>query len=78
MVKLIITINIAEHNIFKRNNHNLIINLDISLMESLYGFRKNINHINGDTIWFQHLVDSNSSQNGIKQSSGTPRSYFNP
>lgn len=59
---LLINIKIKEHDVFKRNGNHLVTELDISLMESLYGFKKSITHINGETYVFQHLVENNMSQ----------------
>lgn len=37
----------TPHNVFKRIENNLYINLDISLEEALLGFSKTISHLDG-------------------------------
>lgn len=39
-----------QHSIFRRVNDNLYMNLDITLEESLLGFRKTIRHMDGHDI----------------------------
>jgi DnaJ-class molecular chaperone len=47
---LILIINEIKHNIFKRNNNDLFITLDLKMYQVLYGFDKVITHLDGRKI----------------------------
>jgi len=61
---LIVTIEIEQHPIFKRNGKNLIMKVDISLYEALFGFKKNIKYI--DDSFFSIESSSITNYNSVK------------
>ena len=49
-----VTVNIKQHELFKRNDMDLIIEKEISLKESLCGLEFTIKHLNNKTFHLQH------------------------
>lgn len=51
---LIILINELPHDIFKRNNDDLFINIELKLYQALFGFNKVITHLDGRLLHINH------------------------
>jgi DnaJ homolog subfamily A member 2 len=58
---LIINVIQKEHNIFKRDNKDLILNVELKLYQSLIGFDKIINHLDGRKL---HISNNNVIKEG--------------
>ena len=61
---LIVTLDIEQHSIFKRNGKNLMMNLELSLYEALFGFTKTIKYI--DDNFFTIESSSKTDYNSVK------------
>jgi DnaJ family protein A protein 2 len=61
---LIFIINEIEHEVFKREQNNLLLGLDITLLDSLIGFKFEFTHLDGEKI----IIESNDiiKQDDIK------------
>ena len=51
---LIIVLNIEKHQIFKRENDNLVINIELKLFQALFGFDKIIEHMDKRKLHISH------------------------
>jgi len=51
---LIIVLNIEKHSVFKRENDNLVINIELKLFQALFGFDKIIEHMDKRKLHISH------------------------
>jgi len=51
---LILSINVLEHDKFKRLNNDLFITIELKLYQALFGFNKIINHLDGRKLHINH------------------------
>lgn len=58
---IIVNLQQQPHNVFKRVQNNLYVNMDISLKEALFGYEKTFKHLDG------HTFSVHSSHNKISQ-----------
>jgi len=56
---LIVTINILPHSVFKQDNANLYVKIELSLYEALFGFTKMIKYIDGNDMTFESTEKTN-------------------
>ena len=61
-----VIVNIEPHNLFKRNELDLIIEKEITLKESFCGFEFTINHLNNKSFHLQHK-DGTIIKNGVSK-----------
>ena len=47
---LIFVINEQEHDVFRREKNDLLIGLDITLLDSLIGFKFEFSHLDGENV----------------------------
>lgn len=47
---VVISVNILPHSLFIQRNHDLIVNVELSLLEALFGFTKTIKHLDNSDI----------------------------
>lgn len=50
---LVFRINELKHSHFIRNNNDLLMDVNITLQEALFGFFRSVKHLNGRNVWFQ-------------------------
>jgi DnaJ family protein A protein 2 len=55
---LIVVINITSHKLFKKNNNDLFINIELKLYQALFGFDKIITHLDGRKL---HISSSSKT-----------------
>jgi len=58
-----LTIQILPHPVFKQENNNLLMNVELTLYEALFGFSKTITHIDGNPI---QIESSTTNYNSVK------------
>jgi DnaJ-class molecular chaperone len=56
---LIVVIEEKEHGIFKRDNINLVINIELKLFQALFGFDKVITHLDNRQLYIHHNGTTN-------------------
>jgi DnaJ-class molecular chaperone len=61
---LMIILQIEEHEKFKRDGNNLIINIELKLYQALFGFDKIIEHMDGRKLYISH---TGKTENGTKK-----------
>jgi DnaJ family protein A protein 2 len=65
---LIIKIIEKPHSIFKRNNNNLLIDIELKLYQAIYGFTKIIEHMDKRKLYISHECNNNNIiENGMKK-----------
>lgn len=50
---IIFRINELKHNRFTRNSNDLLVDVNITLQEALFGFYRSLNHLDGHEVWFK-------------------------
>lgn len=62
--KLIITINEKDHPVFKRDDNNLICNIELKLYQAIFGFDKIIEHLDKRKLYISHSgkTDNNTTK----------------
>jgi DnaJ-class molecular chaperone len=65
---LILVINELPHQLFKRVNNDLIINVELKLYQALFGFEKMIEHLDGSKVYFS--TTSKTDYNKIMRING--------
>jgi DnaJ-class molecular chaperone len=61
---VIIVIHIKEHEIFKCDNNNLLVNIELELYQALFGFDKIIKHLDNREL---HISYSGKTEYGVKR-----------
>jgi len=56
---LMVTIHILPHPIFKRDNYHLMMNIELTLFEALFGFKKEVNYIDGSVMIIESTEKTN-------------------